>query len=407
MTQWRLAGVVFGIVAFCAAASAQDWPQWRGPSRDGAIASFREPAKWPPALTKRWNVEVGSGYATPLILGNRLYVFTRQGENEVMSALDAESGKVLWRTSYAAPFKMNPATAPHGPGPKSTPTFSNNRLFTLGMSGIVTAFDATNGRQLWQKPGGSVEPLYHTGMSPLVAGNLVIVHVGGHDNGALTAFDVASGAVRWSWPGDGPAYGSPLLFNLSGTPQVVTFTQKYFVGVSLDGGRLLWRRPFTTPSTTTSQTPILYKDTVIEMGRNNGVTAFRATPAGAEWTTTNAWHTDEVSMHMSDAIAVNGVLFGLSHLNSGQYFALDLDTGRVLWKGEPRQAAHAAIAHAGNTVFSLEDDSELVVIRLNRERFDPVARYKVADSDTWSQPVVSGNRIFVKDVSTLTLWTID
>jgi outer membrane protein assembly factor BamB len=394
-------------ILLASVAAAQDWPQWRGPGRDGAIAGFREPAKWPAMLTKRWNVDVGTGYATPILIGSRLYVFTRQSENEVMTAFDASSAKVLWRTSYPAPFKMNPATAPHGPGPKSTPTFANNRLFTLGISGIVTAFDATTGKQIWQRPAGPVEPLYHTGQSPLVVGNLVILHVGGHDNGALTAFDAATGAVKWSWNGDGPAYGSPLLFDLSGTPQVVTFTQKLFVGVGLEGGKLLWQRPFTTPSTTTSQTPILYKDMVIQMGRNNGVTAFRAVQRGGEWTTENVWQTDEVSMHMSDAVAIDGVLFGLSHLNSGEYFALNLDTGRVLWKSDPRQAAHAAIARAGNTIFTLEDDSELVVLRHSRERFDPIARYKVATSDTWTQPVISGNRVFVKDVSSLTLWTID
>jgi outer membrane protein assembly factor BamB len=244
-------------------------------------------------------------------------------------------------------------------------------------------------------------------MSPLVVGNLMILHVGGHDNGALTAFDAATGAARWSWKGDGPAYGSPLLFDLGGTPQVVTFTQKYFVGVSLEGGRLLWRRPYTTPSTTTSQTPILYKDMVIETGRGNGITAFRVAPGSGEWSTNNVWHTDEVSAHMSDAVAIDGVLFGLSHLNSGQYFALDLESGKVLWKSDPRQANHAAIARSGNTIFSLEDDSELVVIRLNKERFEPVTRYKVAGSDTWAQPVISGNRIFVKDVSSLTLWTVN
>jgi outer membrane protein assembly factor BamB len=406
MTYTRLAVVALLVVGF-APVAAQDWPQWRGPGRDGLISAFREPASWPMTLTKRWNVDVGTGYATPLVVGDRLYVFTRQGENEVITAFDAASAKVLWRTSYPAPFKMNPATAPHGPGPKSTPTFAANRLFTLGISGIVTAFDATTGRQIWQKPAGPVEPLYHTAMSPLVVGNLVILHVGGHDNGALTAFDAATGDVRWSWNGDGPAYGSPLLFDLSGTPQVVTFTQKYFVGVSLEGGKLLWRRPFTTPSTTTSQTPLLYKDMVIETGRDNGVTAFRAVPRSGEWATNNVWHTDEVSTHMSDAVAIDGVLFGLSHLNSGQYFALDLETGKVLWKSDARQANHAAIARAGNTIFSLEDDSELVVIRFNKERFEPVTRYKVATSETWTQPVISGNRIFVKDVSSVTLWTIN
>jgi outer membrane protein assembly factor BamB len=395
------------VVALASALTAQDWTQWRGQERDGIITSFREPAAWPKTLSKRWQIELGTGYATPLVVGNRVYVFTRQNDDEVMTALDAASAKVIWRTSYPAPFTMNPATAPHGPGPKSTPAFAANRLFTLGISGIVTAFDAQTGRQIWQKPAGPVEPLYHTGMSPLVDGNTMYLHVGGHDKGALTAFDVATGNVRWTWTGDGPAYGSPLLFDLSGTRQIVTFTQKNFVGVSAATGALLWSRPYTTPSTTTSQTPILYKNTVIEMGRGNGVTAFVAAPRGGQWTTENIWHTDDVSMHLSDAVAIDGVLFGLSHLNSGEYFALDLDTGKVLWKSEPRQAAHAAIARAGNTIFSLEDDSELVVIRHSRTRFDPIMRYKVAETATWTQPVVSGNRIFVKDVSSLTLWTLD
>ena len=407
MTCSRLACVALALLALTNGMAAQDWPQWRGPNRDGAIASFQAPASWPAALTKRWNLNVGTGYAVPIVVGDRVYMFSRQDEREVMTALDARSAKVIWQTGYAAPFKMNPATAPHGPGPKSTPTFAGGRLFTLGISGIVTAFDANTGKQVWQKPAPPVEPLYHTGMSPVVDGNLVILHVGGHDNGALTAFDVATGDVRWSWNGDGPAYGSPLVFDLAGTRQVVTFTQKYFVGVSAATGALLWRRPYTTPSTTTSQTPILYKDTVIEMGRGNGVTAFRAVRKGNEWSTQNVWHTDEVSMHMSDAVAIDGVLYGLSHLNSGEYFALDLETGKVLWKSEPRQAAHAAIVRAGNTIFSLEDDGELLVIRNSRTRFDAVTRYKVATSDTWTQPAISGNRIFVKDVSSLTLWTID
>lgn len=388
-------------------AAGQDWPQWRGRNRDGEVTSFREPASWPNKLIERWKVDVGRGYATPLLVGDRIYMFTRQGEDEAMTALDASSAKVVWRSSYPAAFRMNPSTSRHGPGPKSTPTFANNRLFTLGMSGIVTAFDAQTGRQIWQKPAPPVQPQFHTAMSPVVDGNLVIVHVGGHNDGALTAFDVATGDVRWSWNGDGPAYGSPLVFNLGGTRQVVTFTQRNIVGVSLATGELLWRRPYTTQSTTTSQTPILFKDTVIETGRGNGITAFRAVRRGNEWTTENVWHTDEVSVHMSDAVAINGVLFGLSHLNSGQYFALDLDTGQVLWKSDPRQAEHAAIAWSGNTIFSLEDDGELVVFRHSRTRFDPITRYRVATSETWSQPAISGNRLFVKDVSSLTLWTLD
>ena len=388
-------------------AGAQDWPQWRGPNRDGAVASFRAPASWPERLREMWKVEVGSGYATPLLVGDRLYVYTRQGEDEVLTALDALSGEPVWRASYPAPFEMKSATSRHGPGPKSTPAFADGRLFTLGMSGIVTAFEAETGRQLWQKPAPPVEPLFHTAMSPLVDGALVVLHVGGHDDGALTAFDAATGTARWSWDGDGPAYGSPMVFELAGVRQVVTFTQKNFVGVSASTGELLWRRPFVTPSTTTSQTPILYGDTIIQTGRANGITAFKVVRRGDGFATEDVWHTDEVSLHMTNGVVIDGVLVGLSHLNSGQYFGLDLDSGKVLWTSEPRQAENAAMIRAGGTILSLEDDAELVVIQSSRTAFEPLKRYEVAASPTWAQPTLSGNRLFVKDVSALTLLLLE
>jgi outer membrane protein assembly factor BamB len=410
MTRNRRAGtrvVLAASAAWALEVSAGDWPQWRGPNRDGAVQSIREPEAWPDELTQVWKVDVGPGYATPLLVGDRLFAFTRRGEDEVLTAFSARSGEVLWSTAYPAPFEMNPATSRHGPGPKSTPAFADGRLFTLGMSGIVTAFDAGSGKRLWQKPAPAAHPLYHTAMSPVVEGDLVIFHVGGHNDGALTAFEISSGEVRWSWDGDGPAYGSPLVVDLGGTRQVVTFTQENLVGVSVSTGELLWRRPFTTQSTTTSQTPILYEDTVIQAGRGNGITAFRVRNDGGEFRTEDLWHTDEVSLHMTNGVVVDGVLFGLSHLNGGQYFGLDLDTGRVLWKSEPRQAENAAIVRAGQTIFSLEDDGELLVLRHSRTELSVVRRYQAATSATWAQPAVSGNRLFVKDVGSLALLTWD
>ncbi len=386
---------------------ARDWPQWRGPERDGAARSFDAPEQWPDELTQRWKLEVGFGYASPILVEDRIYMFTRQAEEEVLTAHDAGSGDVVWRTSYPAPFEMSSATRSHGPGPKSTPSFADGRLFTLGMTGTVSAFDAETGRLLWQVEGQPTQPLYHTATSPIVDGDRVILHVGGHNDGELTAFDVATGEKRWGWDGDGPAYGSPMIFELEGTRQVVTFTQEHFVGVSLETGELLWSRPYTTASTTTSQTPILHDGHVIEAGRGNGITSIRVERGSDGWTTRNVWHTDEVSLHMTNGVAVDGVLVGLSHLNSGQYFALDLDSGRVLWKSAPRQAENAGIVRAGPLVFSLQDDGELVVIRMNRDELRVVARYDVATSATWTQPTLAGNRIYVKDVSSLTLFTVE
>ena len=407
MGRLRLPSVLTIGFALTSMAYGQDWPQWRGPNRDGAIAVFSDPASWPERLNQQWQVEVGSGYATPLVVGDRIYMYTRQNEDEVMQALDRETGAAIWRTSYPAPFEMSSSAARHGPGPKSTPTYADGRIFTLGMSGIVTAFDAETGRQLWRNPAPAAQPLYHTGMSPVVDAEVMIVHVGGQGEGALTAFDVATGEARWRWEGDSPAYGSPIVVELEGTRQVVTFTRRNLVGVSVASGELLWSRPFVTPSDTTSQTPILYRDTLIQAGRENGITAFRVVRGGEAWTTEDVWHTDEVSLHMTNGVEINGVLYGLSHLNSGQYFGLDLDSGQVLWLSDPRQAENAAIVRAGDTIFSLQDDAQMLVLNASRTGLDPIRRYEVASSATWAQPAISENRFYVKDVSNLTLWTLD
>jgi outer membrane protein assembly factor BamB len=384
-----------------------DWPQWRGPNRDGAAASFTEPASWPDHLTRKWKVDAGLGYATPILVGNRVYMYARRDDNEVLTALAVDTGQVVWQSSYPAPFTMNPAAAGHEKGPKSTPAFANGKLYTLGMSGMVTAFDAATGRQLWQKPAPPVGPLYGTAMSPLVDRGLVIVHVGGHNQGALTAFDANTGAVKWSWTGDGPSYGSPITAEFDGTRQVIVLTQENLVGVSSASGELLWKRPFTTPFTQNAITPILYGKTLIVSGLDKAVTAFTVTKRNNGWVTVDVWHNDGVSMYMTNAVLAGDAIYGMSQRKSGQFFCLDAKTGKTLWASAPRQATNAAIVRAGGLLFMLKDDAELIVAKASMSAFEPVKRYTVADSATWAQPVISGNRLLVKDVSTLALWTLE
>jgi outer membrane protein assembly factor BamB len=399
-------GVIVSGVMVAGQSRPADWPQWRGPNRDGAVTSFAEPRSWPDQLTKKWKIDVGLGYATPILVGNRVYMYSRRDDNEVMTALDADTGKVIWQSSYAAPFTMHPAAVRHEKGPKSTPTFANGRLYTLGMSGIVSAFDAADGKQIWQKPASSVGPLYGTAMSPLVDRGLVIVHVGGHNQGALTAFDANTGDVKWSWTGDGPAYGSPIAADFDGTRQVIVFTQQNLVGVSEATGELLWKRPFTTPSTQNTITPILYGKTIIVSGLANPVTAFTVVKRNTGWVTEEVWQNPDVSLYMSNAVLAGDAIYGMSQRNSGQFFCIDAKTGKTLWTSPPRQATNAAIVRAGDLLFLLKDDAELIVAKASPSGFEPVKRYTVADSATWAQPTIAGNRIFIKDIQSLALWTI-
>jgi len=388
--------------------ASSDWPQWRGPNRDGATSAPSDAQAWPERLTQKWKVEVGLGYATPLVIGNRIYQFARKGEREVMMAIDADSGKVLWETGHDAAFTMMSATVQHGPGPKSTPAFANGRLYSIGMTGIATAYDAASGKQLWQKPGSTLVPMFTThSFSPIVEGGLVIFHLGGHDEGALTAFDAATGDQKWSWKGDGPGYGSPVLATFGGTRQLVTITQGKLVGVEAATGALLWERPFVSPNNTNSNTPVIAGDLLIVSSNGPPTSALRVSKQNNKWVADTAWENADVPMRLSDAVLVNDVLFGLSTRNSGQYFGVDVKTGKTLWTSEGRQGAHAAIARSGELLLSLEDDGELVVVRNSRTAFEPLRRYKVSEVATWGQPSYSGNRVFVKDLSSLALWTVN
>ncbi len=202
----------------CLPAVGQDWPQWRGPDRDGIAASLTAPdpfhlspsgGTWPPALHPVWRLEVGTGHSSPILAADVIYVLSREGDDEAVRAVDLGSGRVRWRASYPAPYQMNSAATAHGKGPKSTPAAATGRLHTLGISGILSTFDTATGKLLWRRTFGdrhaTTSPYYGTAMSPLVDGERLIVHVGGHHDGALMAPDAATGATRWSLDGDGPA----------------------------------------------------------------------------------------------------------------------------------------------------------------------------------------------------------
>ena len=412
MSSWcRLVGAVVVLLALAVPLRAQrpanEWTQWRGPNRDASTSAPSDPKAWPEKLTQKWKVEVGLGYATPIVVGNRVYQWARQGEREVMLALDADSGKVLWETGHTATFTMQSATVQHGPGPKSTPVYSNGRLYSIGMTGIVTAYDAASGKQLWQKPASPVPMFYTThAFSPIIEQGMVIFHVGGHNDGALTAYDINTGAEKWSWKGDGPGYGSPVVLDVGGTRQIVTITQGKLVSVEAATGMLLWERPFVIANFTNSITPIVYNgNTVIVSGNGGPTTAIAVARRNNQWVTETLWENADIPLRMSDALIVGDTLFGMANRNAGQYFAVDAKSGKTLWTSEGRQAGHAAIARAGDLFFSLEDDGELVVLRNSPTAFEPLHRYKVAEAATWTPAAYSGNRIFVKDVSSLSLWT--
>jgi outer membrane protein assembly factor BamB len=198
-------------------------------------------------------------------------------------------------------------------------------------------------------------------MSPIADGRNVIFHVGGHDSGALTAFDATSGAVTWRWDGDGPAYASPVIVDLGGVRQVVTMTQRSVVGVDAGTGALLWRRPFENQFSNHSISPIVYGDTVIISGYEMGVIALAPTRRGGAWIVEPRWETADVSMFMSNPVLIGDTLYGLSQRASGQFYALDARTGKVLWSHDSSADTGVPVPGWGFSSSPLVIDDKVIV----------------------------------------------
>ena len=397
-----------GTLLIGAAANASDWPQWRGPNRDAAIEAHAAPLPWPAELSRRWRSPVGAGQSSPVVSGGTVFLFSREEEMEVARALDLRTGRTLWRQGYRAPYRVYPGAASYGSGPKSTPVVDQGRLFTLGISGILTAFDAKDGRVLWQKDFTgrfkATAPPFGTSMSPLVVDGLLIVHAGGHEGGALIAVDPTSGAERWALEGDGPSYSSPIVASFSGQRQLIIQVHRKILGVDPASGTALWSVPFVTPCDQNIVTPLRAGDLIVVSSQDTGTQGIRPVRKGSEWVPEVAWHTQEVSMYMSSPVLANGHVIGLSQRKKGQYFALDPATGTVQWKSDGGQGENAAFVLARGAVLVLEGSGTLLVIPPDATSFSPTRRYHIAESATYAHPVPTDLGILIKDEDGLSLY---
>lgn len=391
--------------------SAQDWPQWRGSNRDGLGPEVEiDRRHWPKSLTRRWKIPVGEGHATPLVVGDAAFVFSRRGEDEVLAKLDLANGKTVWLEQYPAPYKLNSSARSHGKGPKSTPVHANRRIFTLGISGVLSGVDAGSGKLLWRKhfdkKYATTSPLYGTSMSPIVERELVIAHVGGHDDGALTAFDAATGDVRWTWKDDGPSYASPIICELEETRQLVTQTQRHVVGIAPLTGKLLWKIAFKTPYDQNSVTPIQAGDVVVYSGTKQGIFGLELDRTAGDLKAKERWSTKDASMYMSSPILVGDHVFGMSERKRGTIFCMDPRSGKVLWQSAGRMGENVALVGGSREMWLLTTGGELIVIEPSRTEYKERARYKVAESPTWAHPVVLWDRVLIKDKTTLASWSL-
>jgi outer membrane protein assembly factor BamB len=385
---------------------AQDWPQWRGPNRDGKVRGFTAPQQWPEELTEKWKTTVGAGDATPSLVGEKLYVFTRQGEDEVTLCLDAGSGKKLWKDKYAAQ-EVTGAARRH-PGPRSSPMVSDGKVVTLGVGGVLSCLNAATGKVVWRNdPFPKVVPKFFTAMSPIVVDGMCIAQLGGQGNGAIIAFDLTTGDEKWRWADEGPEYASPALLTVEGTKQIVTLTEKSIVAVGAADGKLLWKLPFVPARRAyNAATPIVDGQTVIYTGAARGTKAVKIEKQADGFAAKELWSNPELAPQFNTPVLKAGLLFGLS--NSGNLYCINAQTGQTAWTDTVQRdrGGFAAILDAGSVLLALPSNSELIVFKPDGKGYSEIARYKVAETPSYAHPIISGNRIFIKDQESVAMFRI-
>jgi outer membrane protein assembly factor BamB len=399
-----VAGILILISATCIL--AQDWSQWRGVNRDAKVTGFATPAKFPMELTQTWKITVGSGDSTPALVGDKLYVFARQGENEINLCLNASDGKEIWHDQYPAPAVTGAAS--RHPGPRSSPAVMNGKVVTIGVSGILSCLDATTGKVVWRKdPFPGVFPKFYTSMSPMIVDSLCIAHLGGAGNGAIIAYDLNTGDEKWRWAGEGPEYASPNLLTIDGTKQIVTIAEKSVVGISATDGKLLWQIPFAPQGRAyNAATPIIDGQTVIYTGASRGTTAVKIEKQGDGFITKELWSNKDIAVQFNTPVLKDGLLFGST--DKDNLFCINAKTGQTAWVDTIKRGSggFASILDAGSVILALPSNSELTVYKPSDKEYAELAKVKIADTPTYAYPVIAGNRIYVRDGDALVMWTI-
>jgi outer membrane protein assembly factor BamB len=407
--RWLLVGAALGLSALLA--GADDWPQWRGPNRDAKVTGFKAPATWPKELTKKWKIDVGNGDATPALVGDKLYVFTfnKAEGNEVLRCLEAAGGKELWQEKYPTQGATNPAAGPHE-GPRSSPTVADGKVVTLGVRGILSCFDATTGKRLWHKDDfkGSW-PRFYTSSSPIVVDGLCVAQLGSESKGGIVAYELATGNEKWRWTDDGTAYASPVLMTLDGAKVLVAETANNIVGLGLDG-KVRWQTPFAGKGgqSYNAATPIVAGNTVIFSGTNRGTRAVTIEKQGDKYTAKEVWTNPENSVQFNTPVLKGGLVFGIT--GRDELFCIGKD-GKTAWttptKAKGGRPGFGSVVDAGPVLVALTPASQLIVYEPGDKEFKELARYKVADKATYAYPILAGNRVYIKDEDSLTLWTIE
>lgn len=390
------------MLACASLASAADWPQWLGPRRDGSTAE--KVAVWKEPLKIVWRQPVGEGHSSAVVADGRVYLHTRVKDQpeEAISAFDARDGKPLWTKTYErAAFKSL-----FGNGPRATPSVSGGKVYTFGITGVLTCIDAKTGEQVWQKDTlkdlKAANLYFGASCSPLVEGDIVLLNVGGK-GASVVAFNKNTGEVAWKTLDDKASYSSPIVVGQGDERAAVFLTAKGLVAAAVRDGSVFWQIPLVDKLFESSTTPVLIGDILFASSITFGGMGAKLDNSQAIPRAKQIWTQPGLNCYFSTPVAVGKNLYLVTGTkppalrNQADLHCVEAATGQTLWTRPKVGTYHASLLRTGDDkILLVEENGDLVLVQPDPKEYRELARSKICGA-TWAHPAVADGRLFIRD----------
>lgn len=399
-------GVAFWLCLLClnvVRGQTTAWPQWGGPQRNFIVPAKGLAATWPEAGPRKlWQRDLGEGYSPIAAEGGKLYTMYQRGEQEIVVALDAATGKTLWERPYQAPITVNMSRAP---GPRATPLVLGNFVYTTGATGWLHCLDKRTGKVVWAHDlynefKGYVQDEYYAA-SPLAYKDTLIVPVGAAGGGVM-AFRQKDGAVVWRKHDFKSSYASPILITVDGQQQAVLMMESEIIGIDPNNGELFWSHPHRNRTKTNVSTPIWGADNLLfcSSAYDSGSRALRLTRVNGQTKVEEVWFQKQMRVHMSNAIRLGDTVYASSgDFGPTPFTALNVKTGDILW--QDRAVTKSSFIAADGRFILLNEDGDLLLAVPTAEGLKVQAKAALLTKTAWTPPTLVGTTLYVRDRKTI------
>lgn len=406
-------GLVLAVETGVQASPLEDWLQWGGPNRDFKTNSKGLAASWPKEGPRRlWSRPLGEGYSSIIVEGNTLYTMYREGQREIVIALEARTGKTVWTFAYDAPTDSYGSSKgkikiDKGPGPHATPLLLGNRIFAVGSTTKFHCLNKKDGRLLWahdlDKEFHATFRLRGYTQSPLAYKNMVILPVGGKGQ-ALMAFRQSDGEVVWKGGDFDNSYSSPILIKVDGQVQIAALLAEDIVGFDPQTGSVLWshHHPTTSESGLQVATPVWTKDNTlfVSSAEDGGSRAIKLKRDGNATKVEGLWFNKQMRVHFSTLMCVGDYIVGSSGDFGPAFFtAVNRHTGTIVWRD--RSFAKASFLYVEGKLLLLDEDGNLALVTVSPEGLQIHQRAQVFESLSWTVPTLIGTKLYLRNKSTI------